>query len=80
MTDPTSIQFYINATWYGDDTEYTENFMQVSGFTQSQFNSFTNLDEPSSFSSRMADQNLENALYFECTDKENCTSTELADM
>ena len=53
MSDPTSIQFYINATWYGNDTEYTKNFMEVSGFTQSQFNSFTNLDEPSSFSSCM---------------------------
>ena len=40
MNKPSTMKFYINATWYGTGTNYTgyNNFMLESGFTESEFN------------------------------------------
>ena len=63
MTNPNTIKFYINATWYGD-SKYVEDFLSETGMTTYQFDRFFSKSDPASFGYAIAQENKINAVNF----------------
>lgn len=51
----TSLQYFVNATWYGD--LYKDSFMKTVGWTETQFNAFFNVTTTNSFGNTLANVN-----------------------
>ena len=54
MKSPIDIKFYINATWYGENSEDYQNFKDVTGFSDEQIAEFFDTDHENSFGSIIA--------------------------
>jgi hypothetical protein len=76
LTNPNSIQFFTNATWYGN-AYYTE-FLTASGMTAAEFTAFWDATNTASFGYIYAQSLVDISTQFGCADAANCTSTELA--
>lgn len=67
MNNPDTIKFYINATWYGDSTEWYSNFQTETQFTDDQIKAFFDTDNNESFGYAIMVNNLQNVFEYDCT-------------
>ena len=61
MTNPATVKFYINATWYGKNTTYYETFKNQTGFTDDEIETFFDPIIKNSFGNEIAEVNILNA-------------------
>lgn len=75
----TNLQYFINATWYGD--YYKADFLTTTGWSTAEYDSFYNVSQENSFGWVLSQVNANNSDHFGCTsvpgESKNCTSEEL---
>lgn len=81
----TQLQFFVNATWYGD--YYKSDFMAALNWDETEFEGFFNVTQNNSFGYQLAQVNKNNSEHYNCSsvptefpyieDGNNCTAGEL---